>query len=156
MSHEATVVYAVPTHLREREPFAFGRTVGEVAKLVVIGVVATQLASSNELPGMLRVPGAVAVLIFGAAWALVRIQHRTLDGWLGLACTYGARPRRQVWRSNGATLRIAEMRGDGDQKESQGGYELRRVRVRWAGAPAVGASSNRQHSDAASVLGGLA
>ena len=36
------VVYAVPTHLREREPFAFGRTVGEVAKLVAIGFVAAR------------------------------------------------------------------------------------------------------------------
>jgi len=34
---QSPVVYSVPTHLREREPFAFGRTLGEVAKLVVVG-----------------------------------------------------------------------------------------------------------------------
>jgi hypothetical protein len=36
-------MYAVPTHLGEREPFAFGRTVGEMAKLVAIGFVAAQV-----------------------------------------------------------------------------------------------------------------
>ena len=37
MSQQAPIVYTVPTHLQEPEPFAFGRTVGEIAKLVVIG-----------------------------------------------------------------------------------------------------------------------
>ena len=43
MSLESRVVYSVPTHLQEREPFAFGRTVGEIAKLVAIGFVAARL-----------------------------------------------------------------------------------------------------------------
>lgn len=152
MSRESGIVYAVPTHLREREPFAFGRTVGEVAKLVAIGFVAAQLVSSNELPGLLRLPAAAVIFMFGAAWALVRIQHRTLDGWLGLACSYGARPRRQVWRSTGSTLNIADMRGE--KQERRGWYELQRVRVRWAEAPAMSASDNRQHMGAASGVGG--
>ncbi len=156
MSRESGIVYAVPTHLREREPFAFGRTVGEVPKLVAIGFVAAQLVSSNELPGLLRLPAAAVIFMFGAAWALVRIQHRTLDGWLGLACSYGARPRRQVWRSTGATLRAAEMRGDIQREQSRGWYELQRVRVRWAEAPAMSASDNRQHTGAASGVGGSA
>ena len=102
MSNESGVIYSVPTHLQEREPFAFGRTVGEVAKLVAIGFAATQLASSNEVPGALRFPAAAVVLLVGAVWALVRIQRRTLDSWLDLAVRYGATPRRRVWRSGGA------------------------------------------------------
>jgi len=129
MSHESQVLYAVPTHLREREPFAFGRTVGEVAKLVAIGFVAAQLLSSDELPAALRLPAATVVFVIGAVWALVRIQHRPLDGWLGLAFRYGAMPRRRVWRAGGADLAVSdEVRADQCRR---GWYELERVRVRW-------------------------
>ena len=62
MSHESQVVYAVPTHLREREPFAFGRTVGEVAKLVAIGFVAAQILSSDALPALSALTGGDPVL----------------------------------------------------------------------------------------------
>ena len=134
MSDESALVYAVPTHLREREPFAFGRTVGEVAKLVAIGFVAAQVFSSDALPAVLRLPAAVFVFLIGAVWALVRVQHRPLDGWLGLAFRYGATPRRRVWRSGGVDLASNdEVRAD----QTRGGwYELERVRVRWA-SPAV-------------------
>ena len=134
MSDESALVYAVPTHLREREPFAFGRTVGEVAKLVAIGFVAAQVFSSDALPAVLRLPAAVFVFLIGAVWALVRVQHRPLDGWLGLAFRYGATPRRRVWRSGGVDLASNdEVRAD----QTRGGwYELERVRVRWT-SPAV-------------------
>lgn len=129
MSHDSGVVYAVPTHLRAREPFAFGRTVGEVAKLAAIGFVAAQLLGWNELPPALRLPAATVVFVIGAVWALVRIQHRPLDVWLGLAFRYGATPRRRVWRSGGADLAASdEARAD---QTRRGWYELERVRVRW-------------------------
>src|SRR5207245_1097436 len=86
---------------QEREPFAFGRTVGEVAKLVAVGFAATQLAGSNDVPGALRFPAAAVVLLVGAVWALLRIQRRTLDSWLDLAVRYGATPRRRVWLREG-------------------------------------------------------
>jgi hypothetical protein len=130
MSNESLVTYAVPTHLQEREPFAFGRTVGEVAKLVAIGFVAVQLVGSEDLPGALRLPAAVAVLVIGAGWALVRIQRRPLDGWLGVAFRYGATPRRRVWRSSALMLAAGEEPAKGEP--SGGWYELERVRVRWA------------------------
>ena len=130
MSIESRVLYSVPTHLHEREPFAFGRTVGEIAKLVAIGFVAARLVGSSDLGSGVRLPAAAAVLLIGAGWTLVRIQRRPLDWWLELAFRYGARPKRQVWRSKGATLRAAEMRSE--REESDGRYELQRVRVRWA------------------------
>ena len=108
MSQKSQVVYAVPTHLREREPFAFGRTVGEVAKLVAIGFITAQLLGSNGLPAVLRLPAATVVFVIGAVWALVRIQHRPLDWWLGLAFRYGAMPRRRVWRAGGADLAVSD------------------------------------------------
>lgn len=124
------LVYAVPTHLREREPFAFGRTVGEVARLAIVGFVAARLVGSDDLPALLRLPAAALVLVIGTAWALMRVQRRPLDWWLGLAFRYGALPRRRVWRSSGAALASAEH--SGLRKERSGWYALQRVRVRWA------------------------
>jgi hypothetical protein len=123
-------VYAVPTHLREREPFAFGRTVGEVAKLVAIGFVATQVLGLEKLPTTLRWPAAVCVFVVGTLWALVRIQHRPLDEWLGLAFRYGATPRRRVWRAGDADLALSLEAGSNQTRRSW--YELKRVRVRWS------------------------
>ena len=129
MSPASPVVYSVPTHLQEREPFAFGRTVGEVAKLVVIGFAAARLIGSDDLPGSLRFPAAATLVIAGGGWALVRIQRRPLEAWLGLAFRYGATPRRRVWRpgsdSGAAQAPVDEERG-------RGWCELERVRVRWA------------------------
>jgi hypothetical protein len=128
MSVQGPVVYAVPTHLREREPFAFGRTVGEVAKIALAGWLAARLLGSDDLPAALRIPAAAIVLLLGTGWALVRIQRRPLDGWLGLAFLYGATPRRRVWRSGGARVSDATP----TEVEREGGwYELERVRVRW-------------------------
>jgi hypothetical protein len=135
MSHNA-VVFAVPTHLRAREPFAFGRTVGEAAKLAVAGFVAAQILGSSEFPTVLRVGAAAAVAVTGAAWALVKIQRRSLDGWLGLAFRYGAMPRRRVWRPGSADLRSRDDRGA--EFSARGWYELGHVRVRWAPSPAPG------------------
>ena len=132
MSEQSPVVYSVPTHLREREPFAFGRTLGEVAKLVVIGYIAARLVGSEGLPAVLRLTAAMVVLLVGATWALVRIQRRTLDGWLELAFRYGATPRRRVWRPGGSSL-TADVSPREIERE-QGWYRLERVRVRWAPA----------------------
>jgi hypothetical protein len=129
MSNESRAVYAVPTHLREREPFAFGRTVGEVAKLVAIGFVAIQIVTLPEPPAIVRLPLAGVVLVIGAAWTLVRIQQRPLDQWLGLAFRYGATPRRRVWRSGDAALALSE--DAASDRPRPGRYELERVRVRW-------------------------
>ncbi|MBV9327220.1 MAG: hypothetical protein JO352_26010 [Chloroflexi bacterium] len=129
MSNDTHVVYAVPTHLREREPFAFGRTVGEVAKLVAIGFVAAQVLGQDDLPTAVRWPAAVAVLVIGALWALVRIQHRPLEEWVGLAFRYGATPRRRVWRAGDADLALSLEAGADQTRRSW--YELDRVRVRW-------------------------
>ena len=136
MSDERAVVYAVPTHLREREPFAFGRTVGEVAKLVAIGFVAAQVFSSDVFPAVLRLPVACVVFAVGAVWALVQIQHRPLDDWLGLAFRYGATPRRRVWRSGGVNLAARDEIGANQGR--RGWYELDRVRVRWSQTAAAG------------------
>ncbi|HEY1296983.1 MAG TPA: hypothetical protein VGJ60_28235 [Chloroflexota bacterium] len=140
MSNESRAVYAVPTHLREREPFAFGRTVGEVAKLVAIGFVAIQIVTSPEPPTMVRLPLAGVVLVFGAAWTLVRIQKRPLDQWLGLAYRYGATPRRRVWRSGDGASEDVE-----PDQARRGWFELERIRVRWpsgqGGSSASGAAS---------------
>jgi hypothetical protein len=130
MSAQSPVVYAVPTHLQEREPFAFGRTLGEVARLVVVGCVAARLVGSDQLPAALRMPAAAVVLLVGAGWALLRIQRRPLDTWLGLAFQYGATPRRRVWRPGGPSL--APIPTWSDDGCFRGWCELQRVRVRWA------------------------
>ncbi len=130
MSGQASIVYTVPTHLREPEPFAFGRTVGEIAKLVVIGFAAVRLVGADGLPAGLRVPAAAVVLLAGAGWALVRIQRRPLDDWLALAFRYGATPRRRVWRPADALPTDGELRPEADT--GRGWCELERVRVRWA------------------------
>jgi hypothetical protein len=133
MSEQTPLVYSVPTHLREREPFAFGRTLGEVAKLVVVGYLAARLVGSDSLPAALRLPAAVVVLLVGATWALVHIQRRSLDGWLELAFRYGATPRRRVWRPDGSGLTTDVSPAEIDRE--QGWYQLERVRVRWAPMP---------------------
>ena len=143
MSIESHVLYSVPTHLHEREPFAFGRTVGEIAKLVVIGFVAATLVGSSDPGSGVRLPAAAAVLLIGACWTLVRIQRRPLDWWLELAFRYSARPRRQVWRSRGATLRAAEIRAEREQGD--GRYDLQRVRVRWV-EPGIVRGDERGHA----------
>ena len=147
MSNESRAVYAVPTHLREREPFAFGRTVGEVAKLVGIGFVAIQIVTSPEPAAIVRLPLAGVILVIGAAWTLVRIQQRPLDQWLGLAFRYGATPRRRVWRSGDAALALSEDARSDEPKP--GWYELERVRVRWTSGrsgAAVPSASSRSSS----------
>ena len=146
MSQQAPIVYTVPTHLQEPEPFAFGRTVGEIAKLVVIGFAAARLVGSDELPAALRVPAAAVVLLVGASWALVRIQRRPLDGWLGLAFRYGATPRRRVWRPADSLLRAGEVRSEVDLGRSR--YELERVRVRWAEPPNGGGHAEHARGSA--------
>ena len=130
MSEQSPVVYSVPTHLREREPFAFGRTLGEVAKLVVVGFVAARLVGSAELPPGLRIPAAAVTLLVGASWALLRIQRRPLDGWLTLAFQYGTTPRRRVWRPGGSSLAARVLPAEVERE--RGWYQLERVRVRWA------------------------
>jgi hypothetical protein len=147
MSDESALVYAVPTHLREREPFAFGRTVGEVGKLVAIGFVAAQVLGADALPAVLRFPAAVAVFVIGAVWALVRIQHRPLDGWLGLAFRYGATPRRRVWRAGGVDFAASDEAGANQTKG--GWYELERVRVRWTSQGAAGGAAGHATGSAA-------
>jgi hypothetical protein len=133
MLQQAPVVYPVPTHLEQREPFAFGRTVGEVARLVVVGCVAARVVDSDSLPSGLRVPAAALVLLVGSAWVLVRIQRRPLDGWLALLFRYGAMPRRRVWRPGGSCL-ASEVAPTHVERE-RGRYQLARVRVRWAEPP---------------------
>ena len=134
MSQEAPIVYAVPTHLREREPFAFGRSVGEVARLVVVGFAAASMVSSSDLPVAVRLPAAAILLLGGASWALVRIQRRPLDAWLGLVFRYGATPRQRVWRPGGRVLSSADA-APAEAGPGCGWYEVERIRVRWAGAP---------------------
>src|SRR5919202_1869185 len=109
MLQQAPVVYPVPTHLEHREPFAFGRTVGEVARLVVVGCVAARVVDSDSLPSGLRVPAAALLL------------------------RYGAMPRRRVWRPGGACL-ASEVAPTHVERE-RGRYQLARVRVRWAEPP---------------------
>lgn len=154
MSLESRVVYSVPTHLQEREPFAFGRTVGEIAKLVAIGFVAARLVGLEEVASGVRLPAAAAVLLIGAGWALVRIERRPLDWWLELAFRYGARPRRQVWRSRGATLSAGDMGCEGE--EDRGWYELERVRVRWAEPGVVTGARGDSSGDVFSGVAGSA
>ena len=133
MADDSRSLFFVPTHIQEREPFAFGRTVGEIAKLVAIGFLVARVVSSNDLASGVRWPAAAALLLVGAAWALLRIQRRPLDWWLELLFRYGARPRRQVWRSSRSALGAGEI-GVQDQG-CHGWYELQRVRLRWAEPP---------------------
>ena len=129
MSQQSQVEYFVPTHLQQREPFAFGRDVVEIAKLVVVGLVAARLVGSEDVPAVLRVPASVLVLLVGAMWALVRIQGRPLDDWIGLAFRYGATPRRRVWRSDSWRVTADGARTEVDR--DRGWYQLEQVRVRW-------------------------
>jgi len=122
-----STVYAVPTHLEQRGPFAFGRSVGEIAKLVVVGFATANVLGAEQLQPALRITAAAVVLVAGILWALVRIQRRPLDGWLTLAFRYGAAPRHRVWRSG--SYRQAPDLADPDAERS--GYELNHVRVRW-------------------------
>ena len=133
MADDSRSLFTVPTHIQEREPFAFGRTVGEIAKLVAIGFLVARVVSSNDLASAVRWPLAAVLLSVGAAWALLRIQRRPLDWWLELLFRYGARPRRQVWRSSRGALAAAEI--GVDEERSHGWYELQRVRLRWAEPP---------------------
>ena len=122
-----------------------GRTVGELAKLLVVALVAARLASSSELPGALRFAAAGLVLLLGAGWALVRIQGYSLDEWLGLAFKYGARPKLRVWRPG--------RQGDDAQRItdrlSGSWFDVERVRVRWA-------SGDRQSAGATGPEGSIA
>jgi hypothetical protein len=130
MADDSRPLFIVPTHIQEREPFAFGRTVGEIAKLVAIGFLVARVVSSNDLARGVRWPAAAVLLLAGAAWALLRIQRRPLEWWLELLFRYGARPRRQVWKSSRTALGAGEI---GVQEEGRHGwYELQRVRLRWA------------------------
>jgi len=122
-------IYAVPTHLRQREPMVLGRTVGELAKLLVVALVAARLASSSEFPGVLRFAAAGLVLLLGAGWALVRIQGYSLDEWLGLVFKYGARPKLRVWRPGRTQGDDAQRVAD---RMSGSWFDVERVRVRWA------------------------
>ena len=53
---EQPVVYAVPTHLTTREPFVFGRSLDEFAKLIAVACVALKLAFSDGFPVPVRLP----------------------------------------------------------------------------------------------------
>ncbi len=141
MTDDSRPLFFVPTHIQEREPFAFGRTVGEIAKLVAIGFLVARVVTSNDLPSGVRWPAAAVLLAVGAAWALLRIQRRPIDWWLELLFRYGARPRRQVWRSSRGVLGAEEI-GVQDQQR-HGWYELQRVRLRWAEPPVL----NRPRTD---------
>jgi hypothetical protein len=110
---EQPVLFAVPTHLTTREPFVFGRSLDEFAKLVAVACVALKLAFADALPLPLRLALAALVILVGIAWALLRVQRNSLENWLGLAFRFGASPRRRVWRptSNGsATNRTRQLR----------------------------------------------
>ena len=147
MADDSRALFTVPTHIQEREPFAFGRTVGEIAKLVAIGFLVARVVSSNDLPSGVRWTAAAVLLAVGAAWALLRIQRRPLDWWLELLFRYGARPRRQVWRSSSGVLGAGDI-GVQDQ-ERHGWYELQRVRLRWA-EPSILNRPSADNSDHAS------
>jgi len=147
MADDSRPLFTVPTHIQEREPFAFGRTVGEIAKLVAIGFLVARVVSSNDLASGVRWPAAAALLLVGAAWALLRIQRRPLDWWLELLFRYGARPRRQVWKSSRTALAAWETAVN--EEGSHGWYELQRVRLRWVEPPILNRPST-DHSDHAS------
>jgi hypothetical protein len=133
MFQASAVSYSVPTHLQQREPFAFGRTLGEVARLVAVGFVTARLLGSDDVPSVLRVPAAGAAALIGVSWALLRIQRRTLDDWVALAFRYSATPRRRVWQP-GASCVATDVAGAYAGHE-RGWYQVDRVRVRWAKVP---------------------
>jgi hypothetical protein len=136
MSNEQCAVYAVPTHLHEREPFAFGRTVGEVAKLVAIVFLAAEILGSTEIPAVARPVAAGLFFAAGATWALVRIQRRPLEEWLGLLFQYRATPRRRVWRADAGSLEANHC--EFSDQSTGAWYELQRIRVRWRPTDATG------------------
>jgi hypothetical protein len=98
MSEQSPLVYSVPTHLREREPFAFGRTLGEVAKLVVVGYLAARLVGSDGLPAALRLPAAVVVVLVGATWAWCTFN---VVRWTAGSSSHSGTVRRRVDASGG-------------------------------------------------------
>lgn len=72
-------IYAVPTHLEQREPFAFGRTVGEIARLVCVGFVAARLIETDGLHPAVRFPLAAIVLVVGVVW---RLRESIVVRWI--------------------------------------------------------------------------
>src|SRR5712691_9547381 len=126
------VVYAVPTHLTTREPFVFGRSLDEFAKLMCVACVALKLAFSDGLPVPVRVPLVELVVVGGVGWALLRVQRYSLDSWLGLAFRFGASPRRRVWRPT--SIQVANQPDQGAETLEQGaGWQnMEHIRVRWA------------------------
>jgi hypothetical protein len=128
-------IYAVPTHLRQREPMAFGLTVGELAKLLVAGFLGVRIALSLELPAVIRLPGAAVVIVAGAAWALVRYRGYSLEAWLGIAFRYGVRPRRRVWRTTETRTTALEDGHQPDTDKNHGWFEVDRIRLRWTSTP---------------------
>src|SRR6266498_6136729 len=125
-------VYHVPTHLETREPFVFGRSLGEFAKLVVVGFVALKVGLWPEIPTPVRWPLAGLVLAFGIAWVLLRVQRYPLDSWLAIAFRFGASPRRRVWRATAAALCRNDEQASEVSGEPAGWLELEHIRVRWA------------------------
>src|SRR5438445_11373896 len=95
---EQPVVYAVPTHLTTREPFVFGRSLDEFAKLIAVACLALKLAFSDGLPAPVRLPPVGLVIVVAIAWALLRVQRSSLDSWMGLAFRVGGSPPRRVSR----------------------------------------------------------
>jgi hypothetical protein len=134
---EDRAIYAVPTHLRQREPMAFGLTVGELAKLLVAGFASARVALSPELPLLVRLPAAAVLLVVGTAWALLRIRGHSLEEWVGVTFRYGARPKRRVWRPRVASEAQLEEPGGAGNQTGRGWFEVDRIRLRWAMAPAV-------------------
>jgi hypothetical protein len=134
---EDRAIYAVPTHLRQREPMAFGLTVGELAKLLVAGFAAARVALSPELPLALRLPAAAVLLVVGTAWALLRIRGHSLEEWVGVAFRYGARPKRRVWRPRVATETELNNPGAADNHDGRGWFEVDRIRLRWIPAQSI-------------------
>jgi hypothetical protein len=124
-------IYAVPTHLRQREPMAFGLTVGELAKLLVVGFASARLVLSPELPLALRLPTAAVLLVVGTAWALLRVRGHSLEAWVGMAFRYGARPKRRVWRPRMVTATDLDDPAAADHLD-RGWFEVDRIRLRWA------------------------
>lgn len=147
-------VYAVPTHLRQREPMAFGLTVGELAKLLVTGFVGVRIALSPELPIVIRFPAAAVIVVVGAAWALVRYHGHSLDAWLGIAFRYGARPRRRVWRPTVTSATALDTGHESDADKNRGWFEVDRIRLRWTSPPQAiaetGTGSNVEQARGAS------
>jgi len=132
---EQPVVYPVPTHLTTREPFVFGRSLDEFAKLIAVACVALKLAFSDGLPVPVRLPLVGLVIVVGIAWALLRVQRYSLDSWLGLAFRFGASPRRRVWRPTSS--QVANQLGEvAETLEHGAGWQnLEHIRVRWAEQP---------------------